>query len=207
MQLSKTPFLDSAVADFRCLFTKSVSLIFRLAPFTSHCPNYSFISTMCNSYNMNEPQISVSGPATAALEKASKKRKLSTLLPTVESSNDTFALLSMFDALTPEEESFPSLNWEFEEAKTEDPIVPVDLGLGGRKRCRTAPGSLSALLRSKSFKLGLSTAEEVPRKSLNSFPDFSSIPEIVPRKSVNKISKLAPIQPVQTFESFELCGC
>ena len=156
---------------------------------------------------MNEPQISVSGPATAALEKASKKRKLSTLLPTVESSNDTFALLSMFDALTPEEESFPSLNWEFEEAKTEDPIVPVDLGLGGRKRCRTAPGSLSALLRSKSFKLGLSTAEEVPRKSLNSFPDFSSIPEIVPRKSVNKISKLAPIQPVQTFESFELCGC
>mmetsp|Transcript_65 Transcript_65/g.121 ORF Transcript_65/g.121 Transcript_65/m.121 type:complete len:159 (-) Transcript_65:485-961(-) len=158
---------------------------------------------MCNVSTMNTPpRLQVSGPATEALERLSKKRKLSAPpLPTDELAGDAFDFGDLFESVSPEQEAFPSLSWD--DSDDETPQQPAqDSFSSARKRCRSAPSSLAGLMRSKSFKRGLcSTVDEDEAKT--EFSDLLSKSNFDARLSAS-FSKL---DDKTLFPSLELKGC
>jgi hypothetical protein len=123
------------------------------------------------------------GDATQALERSLKRqRRDSSNMHTVLALETAFNLDQVFSSLkSPEEESFPSLCWDFEdepEMKSDSRTVSVNTPSMGLSRKRNREGVALGLVRSKALKYGLSslTASNVPVQaqplSQKMTPDF-----------------------------------
>jgi hypothetical protein len=137
---------------------------------------------------INKEQITmlVQGPATRALERSSKRQRISSgrRQESIGSESDdsvsTFSWQHVFQTLAPEEEAFPIIGWDSDEESTE----PGDLSdktqrelgavwdslIGKKRSSATMDYHSCGLLRSKSFKFDLAHQSPMGIPNNGTFP-------------------------------------
>ena len=97
------------------------------------------------------------GPATQALDRATKRRR--TENAAVKVKENKFDFEALFTAASPSDEVFPSITWDFDEKESTPKGCTVDpvsiLPLADKRRSAGSKRSLVGMLRSKTFKNSL----------------------------------------------------
>jgi len=123
------------------------------------------------------------GPATDALERATKRQRTSRAEP----ANGSFDLVALFDAVSPESD-FPLIEWSFDDDFSIEPVCLKMSGKSSKKR------SASGLVRSKAFNdLASLDAEDIATIKTESKPSSDPCRAASNEKSVKsmQISRLS----------------
>ena len=143
------------------------------------------IARMCNmKASLSSQHYLLKGAATEELKRVSEmqrvsvKRKLSIPIIEPEPAKSLFDFTDLYESVSPETESFPILTWDFNSedcvAKASKPNLVSPENECARRNKRQRTSNLSGMVRSKSFKVGLSTLDESPLLSgLSNLEDSS----------------------------------